>query len=262
MSEETLLGSVEPVAEPVPGAEEGQAWFVSEDNQGEGEAPEWLKTDKYKSVYDQAKAYGDAEKRLGAFTGAPDEYEVKLSEDLELPEGVDFELDKESELLTGFTAWAKENNVSQGAFQDIVGMYVKGQISDLQAGQERSESSMAAEKELLGPNADARLSEAAKWGAANLDAEMNEKFKDTLTTAASVEVIEYIIGKTRNAQMPDPTNINPNLAANKKLELEEMQGAKDESGQLKWFTDPVHRARIEALQLEVAGPGDYRRVAG
>ena len=37
----------------------------------EGERPEWLK-DKYKTVEDQAKAYNDAEKKLGGFSGSPE----------------------------------------------------------------------------------------------------------------------------------------------------------------------------------------------
>jgi len=46
----------------------------SEGVNGEGEAPEYFKADKYKSVADQAKAYTELEKRFGGFTGAPEAY--------------------------------------------------------------------------------------------------------------------------------------------------------------------------------------------
>ena len=46
---------------------------------GEGDAPEWFKADKYKTVSDQAKAYVELESKFGGFKGAPKEgkYEVE-----------------------------------------------------------------------------------------------------------------------------------------------------------------------------------------
>jgi len=262
MTDETMLPtdvdtSNDAVEKP---AEEQQefAWFWDGERQGEGEPPEWFKADKYKSVADQAKAYTEAEKRLGAFKGAPEEYELKLPEDFQIPEGVDAQLDSEDPLLQAFLPWAKENNLSQDAFESIVGMYVNQQVSDYQMAEENA----ASQKALLGDNADKRLNDLAKWGKSNLDPEMYDKFASSLTTAAAVEAFEFIVGKTRNAPLPDPTNINPSLQANKQQELKEMQAAKDESGQLKWFTDPNHRAKIEALQNELYGNAPYRKIVG
>lgn len=237
---------------------ESFAWFWDGERQGEGDPPEWFKADKYKSVADQAKAYTEAEKRLGAFKGAPEEYELKLPDDFGLPEGVDVALDKEDPLLQQFMPWAKENNLSQDAFQDIVGMYVNQQAEDYQAAQQ----SVIEQKEQLGDNADKRLNDLAKWGKTNLDPEMYQKFADSLTTAAAVEAFEFIVGKTRNAPMPDPSNINPGLMSGKQQELKELQGAKDDKGQLKWFTDPTHRAKIEAIQNEIYGKEPYRKIVG
>lgn len=39
--------------------------------EGTGETPEWFKSNKYKTVADQAKAYTELESRFGAFSGAP-----------------------------------------------------------------------------------------------------------------------------------------------------------------------------------------------
>lgn len=268
MSEETLLPtdvdtSQDQAAPPQAKTEESQsyAWFWENERQGEGEPPEWFKADKYKSVADQAKAYTEAEKRLGAFKGAPEEYDLKLPEGFELPEGVEVELDKEDPLLQEFLPWAKEHNLSQEAFQDIVGMYVKNQAEELQSTQS-AEAAAAEQKELLGANADKRLSDLAKWGKQNLDADMFDKFASALTTAASVEAFEFVVAKTRNAPLPDPTNINPNLSASKQQELQELRAAKDESGKLKWFTDPIHRNKIEALQAEIYGHAPHREIKG
>ena len=71
------------VAEAVGATEEVATWNLSEDTPGKGDAPEWFKADKYKTVADQAKAYKDLEGRFGSFTGAPEEYaDVTLDENL------------------------------------------------------------------------------------------------------------------------------------------------------------------------------------
>ena len=105
MSEETLLNeevaetTTEEATETTETPTEG--WFLNEEVKGEGDVPEWFKADKYKSVAEQAKAYAGLESKLGAFTGAPkDGYEV------ELPEGVDVELDSEDPMLVNFNDWA------------------------------------------------------------------------------------------------------------------------------------------------------------
>ena len=137
-------------------------------------------------------------------------------------------------------------------------MYVKQQAADY----DMQAQAVTEQKALLGDNADKRLSDLAKWGKANLDPDMFGKFASSLTTAAAVEAFEYVVAKTRNAPMPDPTNINPSLQSGKQAELKELQGAKDESGKLKWFTDPAHRAKIEALQQELYTSAPYRRIVG
>lgn len=239
-------------------SEEQYAWFWNDDQQGEGDAPEWFKANKYKSVADQAKAYTEAEKQLGAFKGAPEEYTLDLPEGIEAPEGVDVKVDPEDPLAQEFSKWAKENNVSQEAFTEILGMYISQQVRDYQAASQTTQ----AEMERLGDNANKRLDDIAKWGRANMDDETFDKFRSSLVSADAVEMAEFFIGKSRNVQMPDPSNINPNLMATKTLELKELQAAKDDNGKLKWFTDPNHRARIEALQKEIYGEGEYRQIVG
>ena len=86
--EETLLNEQEVATEaPTESTETTEAtaegWMMSEEIKGEGDAPEWFKASKYKSVADQAKAYAGLESKLGSFTGAPtDGYKI------EMPEGV------------------------------------------------------------------------------------------------------------------------------------------------------------------------------
>lgn len=78
MSEETILSEQEvaPEAEATTETTEStevvsEGWMMAEDIKGEGDAPEWFKSNKYKTVADQAKAYASLESKLGAFTGSP-----------------------------------------------------------------------------------------------------------------------------------------------------------------------------------------------
>src|SRR5690349_17470972 len=53
-------------------------WYYSDGIKGDGAKPDWFKGDKYKTVTDQAKAYTDIEKKLGAFKGAPEKYDLAI----------------------------------------------------------------------------------------------------------------------------------------------------------------------------------------
>ena len=50
-------------------------WYLDEGIVGQGNRPEYLEP-KYKSVVEQAKAYKEARKALGAMSGAPETYDL------------------------------------------------------------------------------------------------------------------------------------------------------------------------------------------
>lgn len=56
--------------------QEQKEWFWTENMKGDGQKPDFL-LDKYQSVADQAKGYRDLEKKLGAFKGAPEDYNLE-----------------------------------------------------------------------------------------------------------------------------------------------------------------------------------------
>ena len=71
------------VADMVGGQETQQeaSWHYAEGVPGQGDKQEFLK-DKYANITEQAKAYTELESRFGSFTGAPEAYEINLSEQL------------------------------------------------------------------------------------------------------------------------------------------------------------------------------------
>jgi hypothetical protein len=100
-----------PFSEQQP-IQEGQ-WMWTDGVVGNGEKPEWM-LDKYSSVEAQAKAYKDAERRigeqnqrLGAFTGAPDKYDFSSIED------ESFKFDDQDKTFNQFITECQNGNVSQ-----------------------------------------------------------------------------------------------------------------------------------------------------
>lgn len=262
---ETLLDGVDPPQDPPPGDPpadppgEEHAWFWSEGQQGEGKPPEWFKGGKYKSVADQAAAYPELEAKLGSFAGAPEEYDPALPPDLEVPEGVEAGIDKEDPLYQDFVAYAKEKDMTQEAFTGILGLYVKSQAADYASMQ----TDLATEKEALGPNADARLTELVQKAQNTFDEEMYGAFKSVMTSSADgIKLAEFMFSKMGKAPLPDPGNLNPELSGNMMLELKEMEAEKDADGKLKWLTDPNHRERINQLRQKIYGNAEARTVVG
>jgi len=186
MSEESLIEAeaTEATTEEVIETSTADGWKYAEDINGEGDRPEWFK-DKYGSVADQAKAYSELEKKFGGFTGAPEEdYELTL------PEEVEGEFDLEDPRLNWFTQVAKESNMSQDTFTQMLHGWVQHEVEDVSGSREE-------EIQALGTNAQARLKDLGDWGGANLSPEEFEGFKMLASSAAGVQTLEALIAKTQ-----------------------------------------------------------------
>ena len=169
-------------------------WAYAEGVNGEGDRPEWFK-DKYKSVADQAQAYSELEKKFGGFTGAPEEdYELTV------PEGIEGEFDMEDPRIGWFTQVAKEANMSQDTFSNLLHGWVQHEVDGMQGSRE-------AEISALGSNAQARLKDLGDWGAANLSPDEFEGFKMLASSAAGVQTLEALIGKTRQNGVANTTAV-------------------------------------------------------
>jgi len=226
-----------PAAAPVTHPE----WFLAPGIKGTGAPPEWYKADKYKTLDEQAKAYTELEKHLGAFTGAPKDgkYEFKL------PDGVQGELDQENPLLKTFNAWALENNVSQRAYNEVLGMLAQ------------YESSFAVDinaiKAELGDQADARIKSAADWAAVNIRDQYDD-FREATSgpnAAAVFRVIEAVIGKTRQVSLPAPGAEVPQGGPNARALIAKEKSKTGPDGQILYFTDEAHRHKVDKMQREL-----------
>jgi hypothetical protein len=243
----SLLDAPAAVAAPVaaPGADPAAVaepeWFYANGVKGVGAVPDWYKATKYKTVDEQAKAYTELESRFGAFTGAPKDgkYEFKM------PEGIEGEFDTTSEIYIGFNKWAVENQLNPKGYQDLLGMFAQYEAS--QAPQAPDMNAIKAE---LGENADARITAAAQWAKANLDAGTFETFREATAganAAAVFKVIEAAINKTRQVSLPAPGSDVPGAqpVQTSATIIDAMMQEKLPNGKLRYFEDATFRADVE-----------------
>jgi hypothetical protein len=199
MSEETILSEQEvaPEAEATTESTEttevvSEGWMMSEDVKGEGDAPEWFKSSKYKTVADQAKAYAGLESKLGAFTGSPEDgYKV------ELPEGIDAEIDAEDPMLVNFNDWATEAGLSQEQHTKLMGIYVNGLVE--------SQPAIDDEIKRMGKDAPQRINDFTSWAKANFDESEFETLQGLATTAEGFGILEKLRGMSRETDVAAPS---------------------------------------------------------
>ena len=199
------------------------------------ERPEWLQ-DRYlqgdrgieEAIAEQAKGYNEIRKQLGGFTGAPEEYEFSL------PEGIEGEIDEDLPALQEFVDLAHKANMSNETAQELFNIFVNYQqsiISEIGADAQQ-------QKQLLGENADQRLAALSGWGMNNLSPEDMEAYQGMLTTAAQVQLMEKIVGKTRGTQM----HKTGETSAMPAFTEEDFRRAVQSD---RYYSDPAYRAEVQ-----------------
>jgi len=214
---------------------------------------DWFKKDKYKTVEDQAKAYNDLEKKLGetsTLTGAPEEDYV-----LTMPEGMDAEFMEGNPALDGFKEVAKEMNLSQEAFDKILGKYLEAEAA-------MTGTSVEQEMKALGDNADRRLKDLADFGSANLSKEDYEAFRAVASTAAGVTVLEAMKSLTKEHKLPgDGEHVPGNTGMTPEI-LKEMMAKKDDNGNRLMSLDPAYKKKVDKAYNDYYGSAPKSSVVG
>lgn len=162
-----------PAAAPVVSGD----WYYDDNLKGSGARPDWLK-DKYKSAAEQAKAYVEVEKKLGAFKGAPDAY------DLSLQDYPDIKFSQEDPLLKDFLTNAKTNGVSQEYITEILNTYAQALTYNI--------PDADAEMKKIGANAAQDLQILSQWAGNYLSPEEHKVFAAMVTTADAFKVFDKL----------------------------------------------------------------------
>jgi len=224
------------------------------------ENPEWLQS-KYlaegktteESIAEQAKAYTALSSKFGAFTGAPDAYEVVLSDELK---EMGVELQGDDPMLVAAQEFAKDSNMSQDGLNGLVNLYAMQQVAEQKADADYKAEQM---KE-LGTNADSRIENIQQWAGANLDAETVAGLEGFATNAGAVKALEQIIKLTGHTSV-DSDESTANNGSNAE-EVQKMQFELDSNGNRRLQTDPEFRAKFNKMKNEVYGTQEHRVMIG
>ena len=224
------------------------------------DAPEWLQG-KYvtegktqeESITEQAKAYNELSTKFGAFTGAPEDYEIALSEEL-TEAGVTME--KDDPMVESAMKFAKESNMSQEGLNGMINLYAMQMLAEQTADAEYKAEQMKA----LGPQADARITNIQQWANKQLDPEMVTALEGMATSVESVKAIERLISMTRGASVDVPDTVASPGAGME--EVQAMQFEKDGNGNRRINTDPVFKAKYQKMRNELYGTEEHRQMVG
>lgn len=240
------------VKEPEGDTPEG-GWNLADGVVGEGDAPEWFKASKYKSVSEQAKAYNELEGKFGSFTGSPEDFTINISDEL-TESGV--VINNDDPIMEEAFKFAKEINMNQEGFDSMLNMYAMTKLA------ENNALALSKEDEIksLGANGQERLNNISAWASANLSEDLMQGFQEMTGTAESVKALEHLIAQTRSAPV-SPAEITNAPAANEE-ELRAMQFEKDEFGNRRINTDPVFKARYNKMRDQIWGSGEHRVIVG
>lgn len=208
-------------------------YFLTEGIKGTGDTPEWYKSDKYKSVAEQAKAYTELEKKFGSFTGAPkDGYSG--------PEGIE----SDDALLQELTEFASKTNMSQEAF---------GEAWELLTAQSEAAAEVSREQEIakLGNNANERIKNVEGFLKNSLDSEDYQNVMSLVTDARSIELVEALVKATSPVKLPIDGGESPTGMTWSDIESEMFKKSGD--GQLLRSIDLNHERKIQKMMQDFGG---------
>ena len=203
------------------------------------------------AIKDQAKSYSELQSRFGSFTGAPEEYEISVSEELT---EAGFQLDNESEMLKDAKEFAKGLNMNQEGFNKMIELWATNELAEHRAAEEARKQAF----ESL-DNGQTRINNISAWANKSLPPELVGELDSVLQTPEQVKLVESMIAMTRNAPV-NPDNAAPSSIS--KEEVQKMQFEKDENGNRRINTDPEFKARYIKLRNEAYGTEEHRQQYG
>ena len=217
---DTLLDQAQPTLE-------AGEYFLADGIKGTGDAPEWLNTEKYKSVAEQAKGYAELSKRFGGFKGAPKDGYTP-------PEGVE----ADDALYQELEAFATKTNMNGDAFQEAWELLsTQGEVAE--------EYNQEVELSKLGDNAQERIKTVEGFMKNNLDADTYEQARSLVTNADTIELVELLVKATAPTKLPLEGGTHPQGLTWSDVEHEMFK--KDDNGNLLRSTNSSHEQKIQKM---------------
>jgi len=211
-------------------------WYLAPGIPGSGPKPDGYIDSKYGSVLEQAQGYNNLRKKLGAFTGAPEAYDLDLSKiDAKYS---DVKLDMSDESIKSFLDLAKESNMNQ----ESVHKFLKYKV-DLDLAKTEKENQLIAdytkkEVERLGPNAHERIETLRTWWKQNFSEFPVEKMESLGQSADFIEMLESVKAKFK---------FNPVPVDNAPLPTLTRDDARAMLNDPKYRSDKEYRQKVDAI---------------
>jgi hypothetical protein len=236
-AEETTISHIKPDNETI----------ASDDVAAEAadERPEWL-PEKFKSPEDLAKGYAELQKQFSQGKHkAPETYDDSIFKEAGIED--------DDELYSTYKDWAKENGVSQAAFEQLASKFID--MAGAEA--DTAEISYKEEYEKLGKNADVVIKSMTDWASSlvrkGVWSESDfEEFKFMGGTAQGLKALQKI--RSYYGDKPIPVDVGPIDGAPSKDELMSMVGKPE------YQSDPAYRAKVEKLFEQAYGSDEYSTI--
>jgi len=175
--------------ESAPPVADAPSWRLDDNTPGHGPRPDWLPA-KYQKVSDVAKAYSEAEKRLGAFTGAPESYDLSS-----------LELDGDAHIVKELTTVAKEMNMNQEGLQKFLGRLAT-------ASETVDAMHLDEQVKAMGSDGARMLTEYKNWTKDYLRPEEVEVVKEWVKSADDLKVFNRMMANTHMSAVPTANDMS------------------------------------------------------
>jgi|TARA_R100000951_G_scaffold57585_1_gene48353 hypothetical protein len=233
----------EPSVDSVTVAKEGE--------EIELEKPEWYpekfwNEDDGPDLENLVKSYNELQKKFSQGKHkSPDKYDTAIFEEAGIGD--------DDPLYSVYKDWAKENGVSQAAFEQLAGTF----IEMAQGESQQAEISYKEEYEKLGPNADIAIKSMTDWASSLVrkgvwSDDDFEEFKIMGGTAQGLRALQKI--RSYYGDKPVPIDVSPTSDAPSKEELMAMVGKPE------YQSDPAYRAKVEKMFENVYGKQEYSAI--
>lgn len=162
-----------------------------------------VKLDDLLGEYDSLNQFKtEQEARLANRPESADKYELALPEGFELPEGVEFEFDADSDLAKLGRQLAYEMGYSQQDFiEKLVVPYVQEQSAKASEDATGAQEFLQEQKKALGAKADERINAVNAYLEKNLSEKQVQALQAGAFTADAIEALETIIGLKSGPQI-------------------------------------------------------------
>jgi len=248
--EQETISHVEPTPSSEPSTVD-EVTVAAEDEETEFVRPEWYpekfwNEDEGPDLENLVKSYSELQKKFSQGKHkAPETYDESVFAEANVPE--------DDELYVTYKDWAKENGISQEAFDQLAQKFIET------AGNEAQQAQISYQEEYkkLGPNADAAIRSMTDWAQGLVRKGVwgendFEEFKIMGGTAQGLRALQKV--RSYYGDQPVPVDVGPIEGLPSKEELSAMV-AKPE-----YVNDPGYRAKVEKMFDQVYGTQDYSPV--